>query len=259
MQNLILRTFSGILLVMSVLFFSLKGGLLLLISTIVLSLIASTEFHKAVKNISVNYPLWLQIALSLSLNIASYYKLSYVTYFILALAVMISLIFVALGNKYTTRDMLGFLLSFLYCNFLINFFILFDEPYKLIIVYLCSWGSDTFAYLIGMLFGKHKLIEKLSPNKTIEGSIGGLIASTILVVIYTKYLGFDNTLLWALSAFVMAILSQIGDLCASYIKRITGIKDFGNVILGHGGVLDRFDSVIFVLPIAYFITSLIGG
>lgn len=110
-----------------------------------------------------------------------------------------------------------------------------------------------------MLFGKHKLVEKLSPNKTIEGSIGGLIASTILVVIYTRYLGFDNTLFWGISAFIMAIISQIGDLCASYVKRITGIKDFGNVILGHGGVLDRFDSVIFVLPIAYFITSLIGG
>lgn len=259
MQNLFLRTISGILLIISVLFFSLKGGLLLLIATIILSLIASTEFHKAMKKIDINYPILLQIAFGIGLNLASYYKLSYVTYSIIALITISSLMLVALGNKYRMKDMMGFIFAFLYCNFLMNFFILFDEPYKLFIVYLCSWGSDTFAYLVGMVFGRHKLIEKLSPNKTIEGSIGGLIAATVLIVIYTNYLGIENNLYWAIAALFMAMFSQVGDLCASYIKRITGIKDFGNIILGHGGILDRFDSVLFVLPIAYFISNLIGG
>ena len=124
-----------------------------------------------------------------------------------------------------------------------------------------SWGSDIFAYFIGRHFGKHKLTE-VSPNKTIEGSVAGIVGSIILGIIYAV---LCNTLWnvginYLLIGFIMAILSiigQIGDLAASSIKRFCEIKDFSELIPGHGGMLDRIDSIIFVLPFAFILFNLL--
>lgn len=130
-------------------------------------------------------------------------------------------------------------------------------------IIIASWGTDIFAYLVGNLFklGKHKF-SKISPNKTIEGCIGGAIGAVVLSIIYTlacNYI-FVGTISWVAYAgltLVFSILSQIGDFAASSIKRYTGIKDFGDLIPGHGGVLDRVDSVIFVAPFAYLLYMII--
>lgn len=259
MGNLFTRAFSGILMLALVLFVSLKGGLILLLSTILLSSISAIEFARALKKIGINYPVKVQIFLGLLLNISTYKATSYISMTILSLVIIFSLIYIALGNKYNLKDMLGFIFAFFYCNFLFNYFILFENFYHRLLVFICSWGSDTFAYIFGLLLGKNKLIEKLSPNKTIEGALGGIIGSTLLMFVFSKLTGIENSITWILLAGLLSILSQIGDLCASYIKRITGIKDFGNIILGHGGILDRFDSVLFVLPIAYFFINFLGG
>lgn len=128
-------------------------------------------------------------------------------------------------------------------------------------VLFAAWGTDIFAYVVGKNFGKHHFTE-ISPNKTIEGSIGGIAGAVILTLVYAivcKY-AFDiqfNYLYIALITVVLSILSQIGDLAASAIKRYTGIKDFSNLIPGHGGMLDRIDSIIFIAPFAYFLFMLI--
>lgn len=119
---------------------------------------------------------------------------------------------------------------------------------------VAAFMSDSFALFGGILFGKHKLAPALSPKKTIEGSISGLLFAGICMVIYGLVMQFAfqlqvNYLLLALYGLLGSLVSQLGDLSFSYIKRQYGLKDFGNIFPGHGGVLDRFDSVIFCAPL----------
>ena len=120
------------------------------------------------------------------------------------------------------------------------------------LVYIIAFGSDTFAYFSGKLFGKHKLYPKVSPNKTIEGAIGGVIGSTILSLIYFNYLSINKYFYIIIFSVSASVFSMAGDLMASKIKREYGVKDFGNLLPGHGGIMDRFDSVLFVAPTVYY-------
>lgn len=120
---------------------------------------------------------------------------------------------------------------------------------------LAAWGADTCALFAGMLFGKHKLAPVVSPKKTVEGAVGGVIGGAVLVLLVSLVLNVTLELempLWAALVLggVGAVLGEIGDLSFSVIKRQTGIKDYGHIFPGHGGVLDRFDSVLFVAPFA---------
>lgn len=128
-------------------------------------------------------------------------------------------------------------------------------------VFIASWGTDIFAYLIGKSFGKHKF-SKVSPNKSIEGCVSGLIGAIILCLIYTyivnNYLGMSISYVFILiMSTILSLLSQIGDFSASCIKRYVDIKDYSNLLPGHGGMLDRIDSVIFIAPFAYLLLTLI--
>ncbi|MBQ4159616.1 MAG: phosphatidate cytidylyltransferase [Clostridia bacterium] len=125
-------------------------------------------------------------------------------------------------------------------------------------IFICAWISDTGAYFTGKLLGKHKLIEKISPKKTVEGAIGGVVFSALGGVILglIAQLGFHleaNYLLLALTGMVGSVFGQVGDLIASWLKRQYGIKDFGNIMPGHGGAMDRFDSVVLAAPFVYFL------
>jgi phosphatidate cytidylyltransferase len=131
------------------------------------------------------------------------------------------------------------------------------------LVFISAWGCDTGAYFVGRGMGRHKLAPILSPKKTVEGSIGGTVTATLLGAMYglilysLDLLGFGHVFIFAMTAFVCSIAGQIGDLAASAIKRGRRIKDFGNVMPGHGGVLDRFDSIIFVAPPAFVILAFV--
>lgn len=127
---------------------------------------------------------------------------------------------------------------------------------------LAAWGADTCALFAGMLFGKHKLAPVVSPKKTVEGAVGGVVGGAVLVLlavlVMNALMGLDMPV-WA--ALVLggagAVLGEIGDLSFSIIKRQTGIKDYGHIFPGHGGVLDRFDSVLFVAPFAEILFRII--
>ncbi len=120
------------------------------------------------------------------------------------------------------------------------------------------WSTDTFAYLTGKFIGKHKLYEKISPNKTIEGSLGGLLFTLITAFILSHYFLQYTTLEWLGLSFIISIFGGLGDLVESMFKRAANIKDSGNLIPGHGGVLDRFDSLLFAAPFIYFYLQLIS-
>lgn len=167
--------------------------------------------------------------------------------------------------KITPKDIFATFFGLCYViGFLVFLPLLYSMPNgKFLIWYIlfAAWGTDTFAYAVGMKFGKHKLT-KISPKKSIEGSIGGTIGAIVISLIYTgivsKYvdLGLSYTFV-AVATLILSILSQLGDLSASSIKREMEIKDYGNLIPGHGGMLDRIDSIIFVAPFAYFLLILV--
>ena len=123
--------------------------------------------------------------------------------------------------------------------------------YLYLLIFFGAWMTDIFAYFSGYLFGKHKLIPDVSPKKTVEGSIGGIIGCILTFVIYGLIIdiAFDRTanlLFLAIMGFIVSVISQIGDLLMSVIKRHYGVKDYGRIFPGHGGMLDRLDSVIIV-------------
>ena len=139
------------------------------------------------------------------------------------------------------------------------------ENGKVLIWYalIAAWGTDVFAYVIGKTFklGKHKF-SKISPNKSIEGCIAGLIGAIILSLIYTicinSYFSFEISYIKVIIiTFILSIVGQFGDFAASSIKRFVDIKDFSNLIPGHGGLLDRIDSLIFIAPFAYILLTMI--
>ena len=146
---------------------------------------------------------------------------------------------------------IGVMLSFLYRTRMLE-----GGHFHVWLIFLSSWGCDTGAYCVGMLLGKHKMTPKLSPKKTVEGAIGGVAIAALLALIFalaTK----GPIITYIIITAVGAVISMFGDLAASAIKRKAGIKDFGRLIPGHGGVLDRFDSVIFTAPLVFFLTRIL--
>ncbi len=125
-------------------------------------------------------------------------------------------------------------------------------------IFISSWICDTCAYCVGIKIGKHKMAPILSPKKSIEGAIGGLVGTGIVAAIYgccINYFGSQevNPLIFVVICVIGAAISMVGDLAASGIKRDNNVKDYGNLIPGHGGILDRFDSMIFTAPIIYYL------
>lgn len=128
---------------------------------------------------------------------------------------------------------------------------MYDKSF-IIMLFCLIWINDIFAYLTGMAFGKHKLFERISPKKTIEGSMGGLIMTVLAAWLVNHYwLGIFNDWKMMGLAAIVVIFGSLGDLCESMMKRQAGVKDSGNVIPGHGGVLDRFDATFMAVPFVY--------
>lgn len=130
----------------------------------------------------------------------------------------------------------------------------FKNPseHKIIIsIFIMIWCNDTFAYLVGKTIGKNKLMERISPKKTIEGFIGGVVFTILSSIIISYFYTFFSVTLWVVTALLISIFGTLGDLIESKFKREAGIKDSGTIMPGHGGILDRLDSVIFVTPFIY--------
>lgn len=159
-------------------------------------------------------------------------------------------------GKILYADALTMCLTVFYILLAINMLVYIRDfekgQYIYLLTFIGAWVTDTFAYFAGVLFGKHKLIEDVSPKKTVEGSIGGTLFCAIgFVVLGVVVAGIDssvkpNLIFLAISGVLIAIISQLGDLIMSVIKRHYGIKDYGKLLPGHGGVLDRFDSILAV-------------
>lgn len=142
------------------------------------------------------------------------------------------------------------------------------QPSAIISIFLMIWVNDTFAYLVGKTFGKHKLLERISPKKTIEGFLGGAAFTVAVSLLIGKYFleifGTNNQeyifnpVFWIVLAIIVVIFATLGDLVESKFKRSANVKDSGNIMPGHGGILDRLDSIIFVAPFVYLFYQIIS-
>lgn len=182
--------------------------------------------------------------------------------------ISIVLLFILVLTKKTKTNVLDIAITFFGICYIVIFLMFMSmiremEYGKFLIwyVFLTSWMTDVFAYLTGKTIGKHHFTD-ISPNKTIEGCIGGTLGSVICVILYTvlinKFAGFNiNIALITIVGILLSIIGQIGDLSASVIKRYAGIKDYSDLIPGHGGMVDRTDSVIFIAPFTYLFLLLL--
>ena len=180
------------------------------------------------------------------------------------------MVFVVKYPKYSANQLFSTIFGIFYIPVMISFIFKTREniafgQWLAWMVYVSSWGSDTCAYAVGRLFGRHKLAPNLSPKKSIEGSVGGIIGSALIGVIFglimSNFTGKSENLIiiFAVIGGLGSVISQIGDLAASGIKRNYDIKDYGHLIPGHGGILDRYDSIIITAPIVYFLSLYLVG
>jgi phosphatidate cytidylyltransferase len=236
--------------------FVFYGGVPLYLAQIAMSSTAIYEFYNAFKEKNINplysigYIFSIFIGLKNIMHLPT--KYTFMVLFVLFIMCMISMLRV----KNNIIDVSITLLGLVYVDLFLDFIILTINDFTLGYIYvwfifIIACATDTFAYFSGYLFGKHKLIPKVSPKKTIEGSIGGMLGSIICCTIFGYIFNLNLGYIILLGA-IGSIVAQIGDLFASSIKRFVGIKDYGKLIPGHGGILDRFDSVILVSPFVYY-------
>ena len=263
------RIISGIIgLVILILIFSVNNMLVLNVAVTIIALLALSEFYNSFKSKNIK-PIEIVGYLSaLPILGISYVKpevLKMIVFFILPIAIFL-LFFKSIKSnlKYNIIDISVTIMGIVYVPFLLSFIpltrILENGQYFIWYLLAGAWVTDTFAYFVGVKFGKHKFSE-ISPKKSIEGCIGGILGCMIFFGIYSYYLttlGIEmNVVFMTLAGMIISIVSQIGDFAASSIKRYCDIKDFGNIMPGHGGALDRFDSIIMIAPFIYMIFQFI--
>lgn len=265
------RLLSGILLVIIALFTVITGGSILFAVLFIISMIGLTELYR-VFDIRDKAP-----GICGYLFAAAYYALIYMKpllpvktdwFMLLFMAFLISMMAVLVFSfpKYRTEQILAAFFGVFYVAVMLSYIyqtrILPGGVFTVWLVFICSWGCDTCAYCVGMLIGRHKMAPKLSPKKSVEGGIGGIAGAALLGVLYALAInkwgnaGAD-VVSYAIIGAAGGAISQVGDLTASAIKRNHNIKDYGKLIPGHGGILDRFDSVIFTAPIIYYLAVLL--
>ena len=259
------RLISGILLVIAALLTIISGGYVLFFTLVCISLIGMQELYKAMGVHGESTGL-LEIIGYLG-AILYYVSLlwgfeSYGLMTVLVSLILIMFVYVFTYPKYNAHQIMSAFFGVVYVAVLLSFILLTrnlpDGKFIVWLIFLCSWGCDTCAYCVGMLIGKHKMAPVLSPKKSVEGGIGGVVGAGLLGVIYAAAIQ-GPMVEYAVICGIGALISMVGDLAASAIKRNQGIKDYGKLIPGHGGILDRFDSVIFTAPVIYYLAKIILG
>jgi len=256
------RLLSGIVLVAAALVLIITGGDVLLFSTLLISYIGMFELYR-IFHVEKELPgIVGYLAATVFYCNLKWAFLPDLMVVVLGFLMALMFVYVFTYPKYKTEQMLAVFFGVFYVAVMLSYVyqtrMLTAGAYIVWLIFLCSWGCDTCAYCVGVLIGKHKMAPKLSPKKSIEGGIGGLAGAALLGALYAlainKWGGASAGVVeYALICFVGGIISMIGDLAASAIKRNHEIKDYGKLIPGHGGILDRFDSVIFTAPVIYYL------
>lgn len=259
------RLLSGIVLVALALVLIITGGDLLLVSTLVISYIGMFELYR-IFHIEKSAPGIIgYLAATVYYCNLRFEFIPDLMMFVLGFFMLLMFAYVFTYPKYKTEQIMAAFFGVFYVAVMLSYVyqtrMLAAGAYIVWLIFLCSWGCDTCAYCVGMLIGKHKMSPKLSPKKSIEGAVGGVIGAALLTILYgmifKSAMNSTQTHVFIMAGIsvVGALISMVGDLTASAIKRNYEIKDYGKLIPGHGGILDRFDSVIFTAPVIYFLAA----
>ena len=259
------RLISGIFLVIAALLTIISGGYVLFVTLLCVSLLGIQELYKAM---GVHKDGSGLLEMAGYLGAVLYYAsllLDFERYGMMAVLlglVLLMFVYVFTYPQYEADQVMSAFFGVVYVAVMLSFIFLTRnlEGGKFIVwlIFLCSWGCDTCAYCVGMLIGKHKMAPVLSPKKSIEGAVGGVVGAAALGAIYAA-VTHGPVVEYAVICAVGALISMVGDLAASAIKGNRGIKDYGKLIPGHGGILDRFDSVIFTSPIIFYLAKMLLG
>ena len=259
------RLLSGIVLVIIALLTIMSGGYVLLLTLLCVSLIGMRELYNAMGVHKSGMDL---LELAGYLGAVLYYGtvfLGFEKYGMMAVIlslVLLMFVYVFTYPKYQAEQVMSAFFRLVYVAVMLSFILLtrnLENGHLLVwLIFFCSWGCDTCAYCVGVLIGKHKMAPVLSPKKSIEGAVGGVAGAAGLGAAYAVVI-HAPVMEYAVICAVGALISMVGDLAASAIKRNRGIKDYGKLIPGHGGILDRFDSVIFTAPVIYYMAKFILG
>ena len=241
----------------------LLGGVYFDVLVVVIGLLGLKEMLDLKKDIPsvvkyITYALFLLILLFGYMYVKNVIILNYTLILICFFILLISLL-VYRNKKYDIEDVFYLIGSIIFLSSAFYMFVAVRRISLMLLIYLLSITivTDTFAYVIGSKYGKHKLMKDVSPNKSIEGFIGGLIFGSVFACLFYVFCVDNSNILYTIVlTILLSILGQVGDLVFSSIKRHFNIKDFSNIMPGHGGVLDRLDSIIFVL-FGYIIFSVI--
>lgn len=259
------RLISGIVLVAAALALIMTGAEVLLGAACVISLIGMYELYRV-------YKMERTVAAFAGYAAAVlFYADLYVSWipdpmiFVIGLLIILLAIYVLAYPKYHASQITAAFFGVFYVAVMLSCIyrtrMMEKGAYIVWLIFLCSWGCDTCAYCAGVTLGKHKMSPVLSPKKSVEGAIGGLVGTFALTALYAFVFRTQmevtgtQILMLAAIATVGGVISMIGDLAASAIKRNYEIKDYGTLIPGHGGILDRFDSVIFTAPVIYYLAE----
>ncbi len=271
------RTISAVLLVIAALVSILPGGIILAVVLYGISIIGFLELTKACgirqKDNLGNYKKINSLEVMGLIIITCYYFVTFLTQntsytLMIMIMALIALMFAYVFTfpKYHANQVMSTYFSLIYAPVMLSFVFLTRQLengiYLVWMIFINSWISDTCAYLVGVMIGKHKLAPVLSPKKSIEGSVGGIVGSALVGALFGYFMDVtletqQLVLILPIVGGVGSVISQVGDLAASAVKRNFEIKDYGKLIPGHGGIMDRFDSVIFTAPITYFLIMIL--
>lgn len=257
------RLLSGIVLVILAILLIVSGGEVLLFSTLVVSCIGMFELYRVFQVEKSLLALAGYLAAVVFYCNLEWTFLPDILMLFMGFMILLMFIYVFSYPKYKADQVMAVFFGVFYVAVMLSYVyqirMLENGLYLAFLVFFCSWGCDTCAYCVGMLIGKHKMSPKLSPKKSIEGAVGGVLGSALLTALYCFIFRDPMALtgaeigILALIAAIAGLISMVGDLTASAIKRNYDIKDYGHLIPGHGGILDRFDSMIITAPIIYFL------
>lgn len=260
MKQRVITAVIGLAIFLPLLYF---GGIPFNILVTFLGVVAMSEFLIMKKKLLVSFEAIISFILILSIILSVFWPWAAPwsqdtlggSFYIIALVMLIYTVFSK--NRFSFDDAGALLLGGLYAGLGFKFMILAraESLWMMLYAMLIVWITDSGAYLIGRKLGKHKLAPHVSPNKTWEGSVGGTLSAVVIVGLYLYFVqdAFVYSLpTMLLLTLVFSIGGQLGDLIESAFKRHYGVKDSGKILPGHGGILDRFDSLLFVLPLMYF-------
>ncbi len=256
------RLLSGIVLVLLAVAVLYQGGYTTAVAVLLLSIGGLFELLRIYKLHNTSMGILAYLITIIYYGLLIFNQTEFIIPLMVLFVLLVLSMYVITFPRYKDVDAMATIMSFFYVVVTMSYVYQIREltygGALVVMIFICSWGNDTCAYCVGVTMGKHKMTPMLSPKKSIEGLIGGIVGAAVLGALYgiffnkSVYELSNAPIIFAIVGAVGAGFAVIGDLAASAIKRNNNIKDYGKLIPGHGGIMDRFDSIIFTAPVIYY-------